>query len=200
MVDSRFAVYLIPPYPLSRDIAEIHRMLQKVYGFKAGGRFQVHATVKGFFKNNSGDLQLLLTGLDDLFQQETSFTVEFNGFRMDPIGLGFDLLELDGKPNQPFLDFRQRVVDAIHPFIAPDCDFADHDLGRPFHPHITLAFKDIAPSMYPEVIDFLKPAPLPKGTFIASIFHFLEFFSDDWEGAWWESLTWKFIKGWKLTP
>ena len=35
MTHSRFAFYLVPPYPTARDIAEIHSLLEKQFGFKA---------------------------------------------------------------------------------------------------------------------------------------------------------------------
>ncbi|MBC8264836.1 MAG: hypothetical protein H8E47_12005 [Anaerolineales bacterium] len=39
--NSRFAVYLIPPYKVARAVAEIHQMLRKQFGFIAADQFQV---------------------------------------------------------------------------------------------------------------------------------------------------------------
>jgi len=148
---SRFAFYLIPPYQIAKDIAEIHSLLKKQYGVSAAGRFQIHCTIKGFFK-----------------------------------------------PNENLLDFREAVVDIIRPYIAPDCDFLESDLGIPFKGHITLAFRDINQEMYPQILDWLKDASIPSGKFLANTFHFLEFFSEDWDGTWWETITWKLHRSWRL--
>jgi len=53
---SRFAFYLIPPYQIAKDIAEIHSLLKKQYGVSAAGRFQIHCTIKGFFKPNTDQI------------------------------------------------------------------------------------------------------------------------------------------------
>ena len=109
-----------------------------------------------------------------------------------------DLSRLGDTYNQSFAAFRNRVVDVIRPYIAPDCDFVQDDLGNPFMGHITLAFRDSPNELHEGVLQWLDEAPVPDGSFIATSFHFLEFFSDDWEGPWWETLTWKLHKSWNL--
>ncbi len=81
--DYRFAVYLIPPYQIAQPIAEVHQMLHKQFGFVAAGRFQVHATLKGFFKKGDGSLCELTERLDAIFAEKRPFPVHFNGFRSD---------------------------------------------------------------------------------------------------------------------
>ena len=198
MITSRFAFYLVPPYPIARDIAEIHSLLEKQFGFKAAGRFQVHCTVKGFFKKKAGPLEPLIQALDELLQAEQPVTVELNGIVSAYSALLLDLSRLGDTYNQPFGAFRQRVVEVIRPYIAPDCDFVQDDLGNPFMGHITLAFRDSPDILHEQVLEWLKHAPVPSGAFLADTFHFLEYFSDDWEGTWWETLTWKLHKSWRL--
>ncbi|NOZ72597.1 MAG: 2'-5' RNA ligase family protein [Chloroflexi bacterium] len=200
MTSSRYAVYLIPPYPISRDIAEIQALLAKQFGLKAANRFQVHATIKGFFKKTPGPLAPLIQRLDTVFATQKPFTVQFSGYRYDEIGIGLSLRLRDGKPNLELQAFREQVVKAVLPFIAPDCDFAAADLGPPYHAHITLAFRDIPPELYDHVFAWLADAPLPTGSFPATTFHFLEFFSEQWHGPWWEDLQWRLLKSWQLNP
>ena len=195
---SRFAVYLIPPYEVARAVAEIHQMLRKQFGFIAADQFQVHATIKGFFKKTPGPLEPLVERLDAAFAVERSFTVHFNGIGSTSIGMGLDISRIGEELNPEMMALRERVVDAVRPFIAPDCDFVEEDLGQPFWAHITLAFRDIAPSMQDEVLDYLREAPLPAEPFIADTFQFLEFFSQDWEGNWEQTLTWRLLKSWQV--
>ena len=196
--NSRFAVYLIPPYKVARAVAEIHRMLRKQFGFIAADQFQVHATIKGFFKKTPGPLEPLVERLDAAFAAQRPFTVHFNGIGSTSIGMGLDISRIGEELNPEMMALRERVVDAVRPFIAPDCDFVEEDLGQPFWAHITLAFRDIAPSMQDEVLDYLREAPLPTEPFIADTFHFLEFFSQDWEGNWEQTLTWRLLKSWQV--
>ena len=195
---SRFAVYLNPPYQVSQAVMEIHQMLSKQFGLEAAGRFQVHATVKGFFKKVEGPLESLIEQLDDVFAQQRSFVIEFSGYRNDEIGIGLDVSKIDGMPNEALYSLRERVVSAVRPYIAPDCDFVASDLGHPYEAHITLAFRDIPLRLYDEVLAYLVDAPLPTQSFKATDFHFLQFFSDDWPGNWWQSLRWQLIKSWRL--
>jgi 2'-5' RNA ligase len=198
MANSRFGFYLLPSYPIARDIAEIHAMLEKQFGFKAAGRFQVHCTVKGFFKKIDGPVAPLIKQLDILLKDERPLPVEINGIISAYGSVVLDLSRLGDTYNQPFAAFRDRIVDIIRPYIAPDCDFVEDDLGNPFMGHITLAFRDSPNLLHEQVFKWLQDAPIPKGTFMATSFHFLEFFSDDWAGSWWETLTWKLHKSWIL--
>ena len=196
--DSRFAVYLIPPYKVARDVAEIHRLLRKQFGFIAADRFQVHATIKGFFKATAGPLEPLLERLNGVFAAQRPFPVFFSGFRIDPGGIGCDISRLGDELNPEMMALRERVVDAVRPFIALDCDFIEEDLGYPFRAHITLAFRDILPAMHGDVLAYLQGATLPAEPFSADTFHFLEFFSRDWAGDWERTLSWQLLRSWRL--
>ncbi len=198
MKDSRFAVYMIPPYQLSKGVSEIHYLLRKQFGFAAADLFPVHCTIKGFFKMNDRPASQLQDELDGFFQTQPSIPVSVEDYRVDPIGFGLSLLTRDGKPNTPFLEFREKVVDLTRPYIADDCDFKGHDLGREFHPHITFSFRDIPNELYDDVFTWMEDGPDLKVPFLAETFHFLEVFSKDWSGSWWETLSWRLLKSWRL--
>ncbi len=198
MANSRFAVYLIPPYQLSKGVAEVHYLLRKQFGFAAADRFPVHCTIKGFFKKNEKTASQLEKDLNLFFENKTALPVSVDKNRIDPIGFGLSLMNRESIPNTPFLDFRENLVDITRPYIADDCDFIDHDLGRPFHPHITLSFRDIPNELYDDIFAWMDAGPDLKGPFLAETFHFMEIFSEDWEGSWWDTLTWRLIKSWRL--
>ena len=194
----RYAVYLIPPYEVARRIIEVHTMLRKQFGFTAADKFQVHSTLKGFFKCSGCSAEPLIKCLDPVFKRQEVLPVQFNGFHIDEVGVGLDISRMGDGPNQELTDLRSRVVDAVLPFIAPDCDFAERDLGSPFQAHITLAFRDICPEIRESVLAYLRPAPLPREPFTADTFHLLEFCSQDWQGSWDTTLTWRLLHSWKL--
>jgi 2'-5' RNA ligase len=194
----RYAVYLIPPYEVARRIIEVHSMLKKQFGFTAADKFQVHATLKGFFKCSGCSPEPLIRSLDPVFRSQEILPIHFNGFHIDEVGVGLDISRIGDRPNQELTDLRSRVVDVVLPFIAPDCDFAERDLGSPFKAHITLAFRDICPEIRESVLTYLRQAPLPSEPFIADTFHLLEFSSQDWEGSWDATLTWRLLHSWRL--
>jgi len=195
---SRFAFYLIPPYQTSKHIAEIHSLLEKQFGISAAGRFQVHCTIKGFFKPNDKPIDNLIQELDAFLKSQEPFLVEINGVLTKPISIVLRLDEIDGAENQVLLKFREAVVSIVQPYIASDCDFFQSDMEQPFKGHITFAFRDIDQIMYPQVLAWLEDASIPTGKFKANTFHFLEFFSEDWGGNWWQTLSWKLHRSWRL--
>lgn len=111
--NSRFAVYLIPPYKVARDVTEIHRLLRKQFGFFAADRFQVHATFKGFFKKTAGPLEPLVERLDAVFAAQHPFAAHLCGFRIDSVGIGLDISRLGNEPNPDMTSLRERVVEAL---------------------------------------------------------------------------------------
>ena len=197
-VDLRYAVYLIPPYPVARPVVEIHHMLRKQFGFVAADRFQAHVTLKGFFKTMSNSADTLAANLDAVFVGRKPFPVHINGYRTDDIGIGLNVSLIDGKPNAALMTVREKIVDVVRPVIAPDCDFAAADLGNPFEGHLTLAFRDIPVELQSDVLAYLADAPVPSAPFMARTFHYLVFHSENWAGLWWETLTWRLLKSWHL--
>jgi len=196
---SRFAFYLTPPYQIAKDIAEIQSMLKKQYSYSAADKFQAHCTIKGFFKINKKSVTSLVDELDEFLKRQHPFMVEFNEIQTKQISIVLRLDEIDGNRNQNLHNFRESIVEIIRPYIASDCDFIKSDLGPPFMGHITLAFRDISNEMYPQILEWLNDAPIPEGKFLANTFHFLEFFSEDWDGNWWETITWKQHHSWRLS-
>jgi 2'-5' RNA ligase len=194
----RYAVYLIPPYEIARPVSDVHDMLNKQFGFTAASKFQVHATLKGFFKCSKCGVESLISSLDLVFADQEAVPIHIEGFHIDDVGFGLDVSRIGELPNQLLADFRTRIVDAVIPFIADDCDFVESDLGSPFKAHITLAFRDIKPEIRESVLAYIEPAPLPKEPFIADTFHLLEFHSQEWDGKWYESLTWRLLHSWRL--
>lgn len=196
--DLRYAVYLIPPYRVAQPVVEIHHMLRKQFGFVAADRFQAHVTLKGFFKKRPGSPEALAAKLDGVFAGRKPFPVHINGYRIDDIGMGLNVTEIDGAPNEALATVRAEIVDVVRPAIAPDCDFVAADLGSPFEGHMTLAFRDIPVALQPDVLAYLADAPMPSSPFVAQTFHYLVFHSQDWTGPWWETLTWRLLKSWHL--
>ncbi len=194
----RYAVYLIPPYGASHCVEDVHRLLTKQFGFIAAAKFQVHATLKGFFKCSECTIDKLITNLDPVFESQEAFPVHFEGFHIDDVGFGLDVSRIGDTPNLPLNELRSKVVDAVQPYIADDCDFVESDLGSPYKAHITLAFRDISPEFRDSVLAYIEPALLPGEPFLADTFHLLEFHSQDWGGCWDKTLTWRLLKSWRL--
>ena len=195
---TRLALYLIPPYRVAQTVAGIHQMLHKQFGLVAADRFPVHATIKGFFKLADSPLAPLVERLDSALSLQQPFPVHFCGLRLDPLGMSLDISRLGDKPNPEMLALHRRVVDAVRPFVAPDCNFTARERTRPFAAHITLAFRGFRPQIQAHILDYVHDVPLPSEPFLAQNFHLLEFSSHDWQGSWEQTLTWRLLKSWQV--
>ena len=67
------------------------RLLRKQFGFVAADKFQVHATVKGFFKKSKDPLSLLTARLNSMFASLQPFPVQVAGYRIDERGIGLNI-------------------------------------------------------------------------------------------------------------
>ena len=92
--ESRFAVYLIPPFQVARAVMDVRLMLRKQFGFAAANKFQVHSTIKGFFKRNDGPLDPLLGRLNTVIGGQSTFPVHFSGYHIDNVGIGLDISQI----------------------------------------------------------------------------------------------------------
>lgn len=198
---NRFAFYLLPPFSLVRDVDDVHRVLKKEFGLEAAGRFQVHATIKGFFKMRSGkDPMELQKELDQCLLDWKAFPVRVcHDLRVDEIGVGLNLEDEGEDHSRGLMGIREAIVDCILPYIDDDCDFSAEDLKNPFKAHITLAFRDITQDIQQPVLDYISEAlPDLQRSFTARDFQFVEYCSERWEHDWWTDLTWKRLKHWRL--
>jgi 2'-5' RNA ligase len=196
----RYAFYLLPPIEIAERITIIHSILNKQFGIKAAGKFQVHATIKGFFlmKQHMDPLHLQAQ-LSEYLEGISSFNTMFlPELRIDPIGIGLNLVSSDTTGR--LLNFRNDVVKIIMPFLDPDCDFAEEDLGNTFEAHVTLAFRDIPGDLYTPALSYINNLlPETEKPFKSGDFQFAVFHSSSWDGAWWKDLSWERIAHWSLT-
>jgi hypothetical protein len=107
---------------------------------------------------------------------------------------------LDGEINAPMRELRERALSAPIPLIDDDCAFSAGEWVRErYEAHLTLAMADIPPRFFDEILRFCQGlGPIGPEGFIAERVHLYAFESDDWNGAWGESLSWKLLESWKL--
>jgi hypothetical protein len=164
----------------------------------------VHCTVKGFFKLKDGSKpEDLIPALDELFSSTPAFQtglVEVIGLNGPPYG---PTVLLEMARTYRFHKLHEGVWNIVRPHIAPDCLFSPIEpAGGNFLPHITLGMKDppIEPGLFRQFEQLARYVfeQLPKEPWTATDMQFIEFYSEDWAGKWWETLNYKQLKGWQL--
>lgn len=199
----RFGFYLRPSYQMSRAQAEMHDLLRRQFGLAVGGRFMPHATIMSFFRSDApvGKIDAEITrGIAG----HRAFTVTNNGPKPHKrSGVSLDVHHHeDGSPNEAMQAIHNAAYAAIVPLVHPDCEFAFNGwAGEHFRAHLTLAMADIPDFLFDEVLAFIEAAgPIGPRQFLAEYFHLYAFESDDWPGAWWESMSWRTVHSWRLDP
>lgn len=199
----RYGCYLRPSWAMSRAQAEVHDVLARQYHLQAAGKFMPHATLKGFFRSDA-PVDDMIAALDRHLDGIAPFTVINNG----PIRFGNESVVLninqdeDGERNPGTQALHEAVWDALEPFVHPACDFTPKEWARErFFCHLTLAMADVPHALFEEIFAFIREAePIGPRRFTAEAVHLFAFRSEDWAGAWWETLEWDLLHSWRLSP
>jgi len=204
VADKYYGVYLIPPPDLVYAISVAHGVLEREFNTRTASAFMAHCTVKGFTKLRDGvSGEDLIPALDVVFSGARPFKTEIHAPWVSSGGSRGESVLLWMSKNEAFQELHNNVWQAIEPHIASDCLFTPAELhGEDFPPHITLVQSDL--SSEPEILaqgkalcDYIYDR-LPRKEFEARDFQLIEFESEDWAGAWWETLRSRQIKGWSL--
>jgi hypothetical protein len=188
---------------MSRAQAEVHDLLERQYGLRAAGNFMPHATIKGFFRSESSEGSIAAC-LDAVLYGREAFEVFNKGivpFGRDGIAIDINSTS-EETPNVPLQDLHQAVMDAVMPHVDPACGFTrkERELAyERFRAHLTLAMADVPERLFDEVLAFVREADqIGPSSFLADTIQFLAFYSEDWEGRWWETLRWQLLRSWPL--
>ena len=204
MPELYYGVYLMPPPGLIAALSAAHRLFAGQFGAQTAGRFPVHCTIKGFFKLAPGATPAaFVPALDALFARTPAFPATLR-----PPWLGglpehrgaSALLWLERTP--ALQQLHEAVWDIVIPHVAPDCRFTPGEYhGEQFPPHITLVQEDLprAPGLLAQATTQAVQVydDLPMHTFLAQDMQLLEFAAGDW-AAWWETLRYRQLQGWRL--
>jgi hypothetical protein len=199
----RYGFYLRPSYEMCRAQAEMHDLLRRVFGLEVGGKFMSHVTIMSFFRSDA-PLAAIKAAIDPVMAGRAPFKITNCG--PWPHGRRSITLDVhhsaDGSPNQALVDVHRAAFEAILPLVHSDCEFSFRSWsGEDFRAHLTLAMADIPDFLFDEVLAFVNDAlPIGPASFTAAWFHLYAFESDDWGGGWWETMTWKDLATWRLSP
>ena len=131
-----YFIAIIPPDPILTDAQNWKEHFAKIYNSKASMNSAPHITLHMPFKFKLSKEQLLIDGLAIVGTVSKSFNLELNGFgTFAPKTIFMKVL---GSPVLKKLHGDIKVVMKTK-FNIFNADYRDH----PFHPHLTLAFRDL---------------------------------------------------------
>jgi len=198
--EAAYGVYFIPPPELAHQVGLAHLLLKSSFGVEAGGKFMPHCTLLAFIHPREGvGEQELISVLDQIIPQHKAFSLEFS-LETDR----FIRLQLEKKAGLMKLQtaFRRE----LWPLLSEYGQNKRSETG--FHPHITLAFRDLPtePGVLVQVEAYCQKLyqNFPKTNLTGNLVQLIEFKIGE-EASWdapdyWKTLSWRIIKGYTLSP
>ena len=178
--------------------------VRRQFGLVSAGAFPPHATLAGSVPIPD-EPSSVIAALDPVIGGTRAFPVHNHGIVTLRSAIVYDIdRTADGQTNEPLHRLADGVNAALAPLTVPlEATLVDgYDPGR-FHGHLSLASHELAvdPGLAPEVAEFIREMPVvPSPGFDATRIVLYRFWSDGWDGAWWESLRWSPEHSWRLAP
>jgi 2'-5' RNA ligase len=171
----RFFIALIPPEPVFSEIEEFKNYIFKKYGCKASLRSPAHITIFRPFVWKTEKREVLINLFSEFLFNP--FECRLNGFGFFPKN---KVVFIEPEKSTPLLALYENYSD----FSSSRLNLlSEKQHDRPFHPHITIAFRDVKKAIFDELVNDFSGKTYER-TFVADGLYLLE-----WKATRWEVLT-----------
>ena len=197
-----YGVFLLPDPLTGRAITSITFNVQQQFGLVSAGKYPPHATLAGSVPIDA-EPQTVAEALTPVIERHRPFPMHNAGIKKLTSAIVYDMNTLPcGAHNQPLTDL---ALD-INATLAPLRGELPQKLVGPFHPegfhaHMSLASHElmIRPELNEQVEAFIRAMPdTPPTDTIGEWVALYQFWSEDWQGNWWETLRWRQEHAWQL--
>ena len=165
MSTRKYFIAIVIPEPAQREIEHIKQKLFTDCGLKGALRSPAHITLHRPFEWKEKNENVLIQKLR-LFKFDRSFTVELDNF---------DVFE----PRVIFVNVvKNEMLKVLHDELAAFCKrelhlFNEFEDKRGFHPHVTIAFRDLKKPLFYSLKDEFLSRQM-KGSFVYKEFSLLK--------------------------
>ena len=147
--ESLYFIALIPTEPIRSEAWALKEHMRDTYGSKASLNSPAHITLHMPFEMKQSRERAVVEALQELAEGYNSFPIEIDGFGAFPPKVLF----LHVVPN----DILSRLQSDVHQSMKRGFNIFNADYKKkPFHPHITLAFRDLKKSTFEEAWSVYK--------------------------------------------
>ena len=143
-----FFVAIIPDDPVREEVTEFKKIARRNFQSKHALKSPAHITLKSPFRWNMKRIKLLNNTLSDIASRHEPFQIKLEGFDVfEPRVIFVDVVKNE------MLDILQEDVELT----LRDLDgWRDDRPIRPFHAHMTVAFKDLRKSRFEEAWSYYR--------------------------------------------
>lgn len=129
-----YFIALVPPIPLQEKIKSIKEEIAEKYHARHALKLPAHITLRIPFKKTEGEEKDLVTVLEKFVEQEISFEIDLFGFGSFPPRVLF----VNVANQEPVIELHNRLQKTFEQYTG------EIQERQNFHPHITLATRDLA--------------------------------------------------------
>jgi 2'-5' RNA ligase len=147
MPENLYFIAVIPPKHIQHRVTDYKELMSHRFGSKHALKSPPHITLIPPFWWPDEDLKQLLADLRDWSGEKTSFEIELSNFDcFKPRVIFIDIL-----PNEKLNSLQAALKNRLKKSWGLLSDHRDK-----FHPHLTIAFKDLKPSSFYRAWDLFK--------------------------------------------
>ncbi|MBF2036273.1 MAG: 2'-5' RNA ligase family protein [Leptolyngbyaceae cyanobacterium T60_A2020_046] len=136
----RHFIAILPPIAIQQEATALKQHFAERYNSRAALRSPPHITLVPPFEWRMVDRDRLIHALVAFARDRAPFTVEISGFGAFPPRV----IYLNVLPTPALMTIQRDLVADVEKHLA----IRDRHPGRPFRPHLTLAFRDLTPAAF----------------------------------------------------
>lgn len=146
---AKYFIAICPPAPIAEEINQLKEYCKEKYSTKGALNSPPHITLHMPFQWRETKEEKLLEALSSFLAKEGSFELTLRGFScFEPRVIFINVVE-----NEMLKDFQKR----LQRFCRTKLNLLNADYrSLPFHPHVTIAFRDLKKPMFEKAWDEFK--------------------------------------------
>jgi 2'-5' RNA ligase len=168
----KYFLALIPPAHILEKAHHIKQLIRDEFGVKYALKSPPHITMKMPFNYNEAKEEVLEKKLFDFLEGQGRFLVKICG--VGTFGNRVIYLNIEKSPELALFQ------SSLKTFCKRELNLVDELSDRNYHPHLTVAFKDIKPNLFPEIYKLVEKNAFDQG-FVAEDLVILKRVEHNWK-------------------
>lgn len=148
----KYFLALVPPPAILEKAEEIKAEIRDQFGIKYALKSPAHITLKMPFVYNEAKEQVLIEKLNTVITNQNNFSVSLGGVRT----FGRRVIYIGVEDSQELLNLQEKLRVFFKQELHLNVELSDSN----YHPHMTLAFKDIKEMKFDKVLELVKSKSL----------------------------------------
>lgn len=144
----KYFIAIVPEGEVQENATALKLQLKEEFNLKYALKSPAHVTLKMPFLWNEAKEHQLISQLDAFFQEQSRFKLALKGIGK----FGQRVIYIKVKEHKALTQLQSDLVQRCKTQLKLKLELSDSS----YHPHMTLAFKDIKKKMFSEYYDFIK--------------------------------------------